>query len=461
MFNKLQNAFNRVKSNPVDEQVEDIQYAQDVERTQRKLLSQLHSSDHPKEFAMGIMKIACEFYQADWAGILLVDLDLDIWTPIWWYNTCQDDKTGQILDEFESSDYLLRWITALKTHTPIIVPNIEEIKDEYPKEYNLYKRVGMESVMGVPFKPRPTGFFALRNVKRYVNRSSMLEMLAVVALTAVNEKKFLESSKLALSPDDIHSDKDIIINVFGSLEIYTSKGVLHEDDIKSPKMCRLLIYLLLNKRTSHPPKEIVDAIWPDGESDQEQNGNNLRGLVYRFRQAFALISDYQLIESSNGGYRFNPELRIMTDMDNFDKAWRAVQNTTLTMPRMEYIKKALWLYKGEMYPPARGELWMATTSTHYSLRYLGLVNELLACLAEAGDFVTVNHVATKTLAVMPENVKAHFWLIYSTYRSGAIEMAKSELDRAKIHLTREEFDELIRQLKETREKEFTEQLNIK
>ena len=47
-----------------------------------------------------------------------------------------------------------------------IDPNIEEIKDEYPDEYDVYKRLNADSVIAVPVTPRPTGFLVIRNPTR-------------------------------------------------------------------------------------------------------------------------------------------------------------------------------------------------------------------------------------------------------------------------------------------------------
>lgn len=40
---------------------------------------------------------------------------------------------------------------------------------------------------------------------------------------------------------------------------------------------------------------------------------------------------------------------------------------------------------------------------------------------------------------MPENIKARYWLIYAIYHLGAVEVAKSEMERARAILTAEEF----------------------
>ena len=80
---------------------------------------------------------------------------------------------------------------------------------------------------------------------------------------------------MSISPDNIDNDADIIINLFGDLEIYTSSGVLREGDLKSPKCCRLLAYMLLNKKVTTTPMELVEAIWPDEAAESDNPGKNI------------------------------------------------------------------------------------------------------------------------------------------------------------------------------------------
>ena len=433
------------------EEKEYTQYAIAVERTLRQLEAHLHTSDDPEEIAMLSLKTACEFYQGDWAGILEVDMDLNIWTPFWWYNTNPDDKTVETLNEFESSEFLYRWVTAMRENHAVIVPDAETIKDEWPGEYNIYKRLSIQSIIGVPVKPRPVAFLVVRNPRRYVERSSMLQMLAFVVLSTVNEKKLMDSAKMALSPKDIKHDKDIVINFFGSMSIYTSKGVLREQDLKAPKCCRVVTYLMLNRKATHPPLEIASALWPNDTSDPDALSSNIRGLIYRFRQAFSLVSDYQLIESTPNGYRLNPELHITTDLQQFDKLWEAAQNATATSRKVELLKQAIDLYTGPVFENACDEHWIINLVNHYSLRYTGVVNELMAKLADAGDYSGIQQYATRALEVEPGNVKVRYWLIYSMYQLGSVEMARSEVERSKSILTSEEYDALVKFLKQGKE----------
>ena len=454
MLDFLKSAFIKKKEvNPEPDNEDEqqyIEYCKALEKTLRVLEAHLHESDDPVEIAQNTMKAACDFYGADWCGILEVDLDLGIWTPSMWYNPAFTDKTMDLLAEFEAAEPMRTWVRVMQENGSIVIPDIEKVKETAPREYNVYKRVGASSVLAAPFKPRPIGFLVLRNPTKYVQHTSMLQNLAYVMLNAMNQMKMIESARTSLSPDAIENDKDIVVNLFDSLEIYTSQGVLREADFKSPKICRLLTYLILHRKSIHPALDIVEALWPEEDADPDAQINSLRGLIYRFRQTFSLVSEHQLIETTLNGYRLNPNLRIITDLQQFDRCCDAVQSTLSLVRKVELLKQALSIYRGAVYKKASSEPWLVKTATHYSLRYIGVVNELLAKLAEAEDYAGIHQYATHALDIEPGNVKARYWLIYAMYNMSTIELAKSELERAKVDLTSEEYEELIDLLKEMR-----------
>lgn len=272
-------------------------------------------------------------------------------------------------------------------------------------------------------------------------------MLAFVVLAIANEKKLLDSAKLAWSPENITNETDILFHLFGELEVYTSQGVLHEADLKSPKIIRLLAYMLLGSRRFFTARELAETLWPDEAFDQENPGKNIKTLIYRLRQVFSMISEQDLIESTPYGYRLNPKLNIMTDLQEFDRYLRSAQDTASITGKIDLLKKAVSVYRGNILGSAAGEHWLIPTSSHYNLKYLGAVNELLKTLAELKDYAGVHQYAAQALCIDPGNFRAYFWMIYSMYRQGATEMAKAELRAAEQHLTSEEYSELVQHLK--------------
>jgi len=430
---------------------EHIRYALELESILSGLEEGMHTSDNPREIVLAAMKTACDFYEGDWCGFLEVDLDLNLWAPLIWYNPSLQDRTLDILNDFESAEFFPRWIKCMKENIPLYFPKLDELSDASENELRICKSLYIESLLAIPILPRPCGFLVVRNPKRYTNKSSMLRMLGVVILSNINQYRFLESAKQQLSPDAIKNDKDIIMNLFGHIELFTSRGVLHEEEFNSPKCCRIISYLILNKGT-HPPLKIAAALWPEDNSDPDALCSNIRGLLYRFNNKFALISDHRLVESTSAGYRINPELHVMTDLDQFDQCWEAIQSANNSMIRLEMLKQAVRIYRGPVFETAQDEHWLIGLVSHYSIRYGGVVNELLSRLAENNDYTAVGKYASKALNVMPGNMTAHYWLICSLYYSGAPEIAKSEVDRAKADLTDEEYEELISRLRKLKGK---------
>lgn len=154
------------------------------------------------------------------------------------------------------------------------------------------------------------GFLVIRNPTRYADQPSTANILAYVLHRAMALQRAIDSAKLFLCPERIECDRDIIIKLFGEIDLCMSMGILTERDFNLPKTSRVIAYLLLNRKTAHPPMEINSTLWSDEYAELEIIGRNIRGSIYRFRRAFALILDIPLIESTPNGYRINPQLNI-------------------------------------------------------------------------------------------------------------------------------------------------------
>lgn len=256
-----------------------MRYCIELEQALRDLETYLLTCDDSKEIAMQALKTACTFYGGDWAGTLEVDLDFDVWAPVWCHNPGIQDRTNQLILEFESSASMPRWINAMRLGKNIVIPDVNAIREENAAEYAVYERLFVQSLIAVPFIPSPTGFLVIRNPSRYIDRSSMLSALAHVLHRAMAQQKAIESAKLAPTPDLIQSSKDVAINFFGDMEICTKKGVLSERFFNSPKSSRVITYIILNPKTAHPPLEIYHALWPDECVEPEVAGRNIRGYT--------------------------------------------------------------------------------------------------------------------------------------------------------------------------------------
>ena len=212
------------------------------------------------------------------------------------------------------------------------------------------------------------------------------------------------------------------------MKIHTSHGVLPESDLKSPKISRLLTFMLLSNKKALSSLEIVQEIWPEELEDKDEPGKKVKQLVYRLRQAFSIISDEQLILSTPSGYQFNPDLHITTDFQRFDELCIAAAKATSAINKVRLLEKAASLYQGKLLSAANGEHWLVHYANRYHLAFMSTVNELLKQLM---DFHASFNVATPYQMVVIHSSK----LIYPR------ELYQRGIQRKRVELIARDFNE--------------------
>lgn len=427
----------RRSATPNPERYDDeyISYCIEKEQVVSKLEADLRASNDPNEIALQTLQTVCTFYAAEWAGILELDLELGVTTTTGWqYNTGYKNAVLQRTLEFENISSMKTWMKAIRSGEPIVLLDLSDIEKTSPQEYHSYKRMGIHSLIAVPLGPNAVGFLVLKNPSRYNTHISAVSIFAYVLHRAT-----IEREKKTLTPIDIESEKDIFINFFGYMEIITKDGVWKERDFNSPKCSRAVAYIILQGNTAHSAFAIADALYPEDTIDVETLNKNIRGYIYRFRKSFELISKHNLIEYTAHGYKLNPSLNIKTDLQQFDNLWEQSQQEIPLTYKVYMLKRAISLYKGSVFETACDDHWLVGIATAYKLKYIGMVNELLSIMAEFEDYDGIHHFALKAIEMAPENIKAHYWLIYSMYHSGTAAIAKKEIEQAKLRLTEDEF----------------------
>lgn len=418
------------------------EYAVALQKCLIDLANEVYGVADPKDISQRVLRQACDFYDADWCGLFDVDRMLKLLVPFWWYNRTTGGMTKTKLDEGGVYGDFTRWMDALNTNTPIYVDDIEKIKYSNPEEYAVYSKQEVRSILAVPYHKREKGFLLLRNPKRYGDKPEMLQIMANILVAEINEQKHLDRMKA--ESEKMDTSAEIVINLFGGLEIITSKGTLSEAEIKSPLACKLLVLLMMNRHRSMTGRELADAIWPD--ADYTDPTGKLRTLLYRFRTTFRLLSDKELIITSANGYRINGELSIRTDYEDFERTCEVSKKAYDRYQKKELLCKAVKLYRGKLFPTGSSEHWLLACNSKYHLQYLAIVEELMTLLHAEKNYSMMHEYAMMAVNVEPDNPTVLFWLIVALRKHGAIDMAKEHLESAKIRLLREEYQELEERL---------------
>ncbi len=365
------------------------------------------------------------------------DLDLKLWTLLWWYNTNADDKTLILMDEFESADFLDRWVVAVQKNMPVIIPDVEKLSYPPDEEEKLYNRLCVKSVIAISLAPRPVGLLVVRNPKRYIHETFFLRVLAHVVLNCYREQQSIDRLHAACAPAALKSSNDVYVKLFGELEIRTNHGILREADFNSPLISKLLTYLLISNKRAVTPMDFAQKFWPD---DCDNPTKRLKGPMYRLRQTLSTISDEQIVVCSAHGYQLNPKLHIISDIRRFDGYIAAADKAVSVISRVDYLKKAVELYKGTLLASASDEPWLTQTAMSYYISYVNTVNKLLKYLEAQESYDLLHKYAAMAIQVAPENSQPYSYLVRSLKAQGMYNVAEHELEAAKTHLT---FDEYV------------------
>ena len=129
----------------------------------------LHDEEDPTVIATRVMQTACELYDADWCGILIADLQTQAFIPEIWYEVGLGPMKDTLFNDIEFTEEFATWAQCLVEQKPVVIPNVEAIRETSPKEYEAYQRLDARSIMGVPFGQHPLGFMVIRNLKRYTD----------------------------------------------------------------------------------------------------------------------------------------------------------------------------------------------------------------------------------------------------------------------------------------------------
>ena len=112
-----------------------VSYCIEQEQTVSELESALHTSDNPNDIAIQTLKTVCTFYDADWAGLLELDLELGVTTTGWQYYAESKPVMPHKMQEFENIYPMKTWLNALKSGEPIIILDLPSIAKALPQEY--------------------------------------------------------------------------------------------------------------------------------------------------------------------------------------------------------------------------------------------------------------------------------------------------------------------------------------
>lgn len=176
--------------------------------------------------------------------------------------------------------------------------------------------------------------------------------------------------------------KGFFIQLLGTFRI-VYKGE-YVNGFKSPRLQELLAWLLLNRDSPQPRRQIAFQFWPN--SSDKQALTNLRQLLHHLRKS--LPDADQFLESDNKVVQWKKNGNLELDVDKFrqhlEKAEAALQSNKITDYDSE-LTKAVSLYKGPLLQNCYRK-WIEPERDQLHQNYLRVLEKLIEIKKEERDY---------------------------------------------------------------------------
>ena len=378
--------------------------------------------DFPKGNISEGLKSVRTVYDADIAFILVIDSEVGAFRMI-------SAELREGLEGFE--DVLTRKVIARNLFAELVLPDkpvcftAEQLFENHQAEYEWMNLNGVTSVMLSPILTRAMmkAFVGVCNIGRLFEDFSMLTfstfmMTNEVRAVTILEKYAQQSNRLALLEDN-----DIIVNMFGGIEIWTRNGRLDLGNA-SEKCCLLLIYLVFNKDRFVPARELAEILWPEQLFDNPYN--MIKGVAFRLKKLLDPVCEKKIVIAKQGTYALNSELYLLLDTDGFEKVYNSLKNKPLTSREKQTLyKRAISLYKGNLLPNFGDELWLVGKINHFQIMFSRIIKEYLLFLDKSGDVEEFFSVVSKVLNIIYPDGEIYNLILTMLVRQNRMDMARN------------------------------------
>ena len=405
---------------------EDLLFRKEVMRQFEYFYQYMHGDRKEPNEVETIFKRSIEFFGADWIGLIDFDLEVGAWSTRCFYNKRTGSSTETLIEDAENAAQAKRWEQAIRGGKPIVIEDIESIREEAPEEYAMYKRLHVQAVLGVPYRNCGSGLMVVRNPKRFKSCYTGLNIIAYIVTNEIIAKQRRDNIFRKQSGYEPTNYETVRIDLFNGVTVASKDLFFDEDDMKSETLRFLIAFLSCNLGKFFSA-ECLNAKY-EGEKDV-----SWADLIYKFRMKWKnarnLDNDgLQLILTTEKGYGINPALQVIVDVGLAEELMRTIDDASDKLAKIELLRKFHALFHGEFMGNAFARnSFIRENRLHYKLKYIEKMEVLMELLIEQGDYNGAAGYCNDILKMYPDSADIHFWRMVALYKQGYIDLVR-EID---------------------------------
>lgn len=368
----------------------------DFQTALRLLEERLRNLEESEDIINGLLQGAAEFYGAARASVVEADWDLKI--GLLTYEWCAEGVEHQKdMLQYLAVESFPRWCKFLSLNRPVVIPDMEAIRDTYPDEYQFFQRYGVKSILAAPFSKRINqGYIAVDDPTRFQDDPTFLFIISYAVVVELNEIK-LSQSIAAAQRASKYSDHDVYVNCLGDLEIRNAKGTLTEEDISSDLCLNLFALIITNMKRALKIERLADALWPGDVMDNPYR--SVSNIAYRLRRILSIIDLEDLIVGRHGTFVINPEYNVYTDFDRFEDNCYRMEAEVNPKAQSELYQGAVELYRGDLFSKISYQHWLMPKTAYYHNIFLRIIKCYIERKMEQGDYCAAHRAVVDAMSL--------------------------------------------------------------
>ena len=219
--------------------------------------------------------------------------------------------------------------------------------------------------------------------------------------------------------------EELIIHTLGEFKICYGDKTVDERAKRSRKTWTLLEYLITFHDREVSQNELIELLWPEGESSNPAGA--LKTQLYRLRTALseAGLPGDEIIVNSAGTYAFNNKLNFQLDCELFEQYVKESAASYSEKEKLACYMKAIDLYKGDYLSNWSSEQWVLPVSAYYHSMYVRTVHAALEILYSFRRYREMIDICRRAVVIERLDEKIHEYLMRALAESGDRQGAKS------------------------------------
>lgn len=222
--------------------------------------------------------------------------------------------------------------------------------------------------------------------------------------------------------------KKVKMQLFGSFELEYEGRKVTEETLHSKKLTKLLVYILMNRDTVLTHQQLLEVL---GNDESQKPENVLKNLMYRMRRAMTELGEEKFINTSTGAYRWNPEISVESDYEQYEEQAEALQKEYDDAKRKALCYTILSGYKNNVTSKVAQETWMLPKTTWYQTTYMETAHTLCELLEKENDWQEMELICNKAMAVDSFDEDIHCWLLKSMHGQRKYDLAIAQYEKSK------------------------------